>query len=144
MNELAEWVIAGASDYGAVQPILCSCNGDVGSAATKKLAERGDIFKTHANLVGNVVQIASHIALDPAWVMFNPLPTFHCFGLTGGVLRGLASGGACFVRLYVLQLGMLCGAQGFLYCLFVSLESFFRYAALRYDQGRFDDVVKRT
>lgn len=65
-------------------------------------------------------------------------------GLTGGVLRGLASGGACFVRLYVLQLGMLCGAQGFLYCLFVSLESFFRYAALRYDQGRFDDVVKRT
>jgi glycosyltransferase involved in cell wall biosynthesis len=65
-------------------------------------------------------------------------------GKTGGVVRGLLSGGACFFRLYVMQLGVLCGAQGFLYCLFVSLECFFRYAALRYDQGQLDDVVKRT
>lgn len=65
-------------------------------------------------------------------------------GKTGGVVRGLLSGGACFFRLYVMQLGVLCGAQGFLYCLFVSLESFFRYAALRYDQGQLDDIVKRT
>jgi glycosyltransferase involved in cell wall biosynthesis len=65
-------------------------------------------------------------------------------GRRGGILRGLASGVASFVRLYFLQLGILCGAQGFLYCLFVSLESFFRYVALRYDQGRFDDVVQRT
>ena len=65
-------------------------------------------------------------------------------GKSGGIWRGLASGGACFFRLYVIQLGMLCGPQGFLYCLFVSLESFFRYAALRYDQGQLDDVVKRT
>jgi acyl-[acyl-carrier-protein]-phospholipid O-acyltransferase/long-chain-fatty-acid--[acyl-carrier-protein] ligase len=27
-----------------------------------------------------------HIDLDPDWVWFNPLPTFHCFGLTAGVL----------------------------------------------------------
>lgn len=65
-------------------------------------------------------------------------------GKSGGIWRGLASGGACFFRLYIMQLGILCGAQGFLYCLFVSLESFFRYAALRYDQGQLDDVVKRT
>lgn len=65
-------------------------------------------------------------------------------GKTGGVLRGLLSGGACFFRLYLLQLGVLCGAPGFLYCLFVSLESFFRYAALRYDQGQLDDIVKRS
>jgi acyl-[acyl-carrier-protein]-phospholipid O-acyltransferase/long-chain-fatty-acid--[acyl-carrier-protein] ligase len=38
------------------------------------------------NLVANCRQVAQHIDLDPNWVMFNPLPTFHCFGLTGGVL----------------------------------------------------------
>ena len=65
-------------------------------------------------------------------------------GKSGGIWRGLASGGACFFRLYVIQLGMLCGPQGFLYCLFVSLESFFRYAALRYDPGQLDDIVKRS
>ena len=65
-------------------------------------------------------------------------------GKRGGIWRGLASGGSCFFRLYILQLGILCGGAGFLYCLFVSLESFFRYAALHYDQGRLDDVVKRT
>ena len=65
-------------------------------------------------------------------------------GKSGGVLRGLASGSACFFRLYVLHLGMLCGARGFLYCLFVSLESFFRYAALRYDADQLDDIVKRS
>ena len=30
--------------------------------------------------------------LDPAWVMFNPLPTFHCFGLTAGALLPLLGG----------------------------------------------------
>ncbi|HYC98375.1 AMP-binding protein [Brevundimonas sp.] len=44
------------------------------------------------NLVANCRQVAQHIALDPAWVMFNPLPTFHCFGLTGGVLLPLLQG----------------------------------------------------
>lgn len=65
-------------------------------------------------------------------------------GKSGGIWRGLASGGSCFFRLYILQLGVLCGAQGFLYCLFVSLESFFRYAALRYDPDQLDVVVKRS
>ena len=44
------------------------------------------------NLVANCRQVAQHIALDPDWVMFNPLPTFHCFGLTGGVLLPLLQG----------------------------------------------------
>jgi hypothetical protein len=54
-------------------------------------------------------------------------------GKSGGVLRGLASGGVLFVRFYILRRGFLCGSEGFLFCLFVALESFFRYAALRYD-----------
>jgi acyl-[acyl-carrier-protein]-phospholipid O-acyltransferase/long-chain-fatty-acid--[acyl-carrier-protein] ligase len=48
------------------------------------------------NLVANVRQIAAHIDLDPAWVMFNPLPTFHCFGLTGGVLLPILTGMKAF------------------------------------------------
>jgi acyl-[acyl-carrier-protein]-phospholipid O-acyltransferase/long-chain-fatty-acid--[acyl-carrier-protein] ligase len=55
-------------------------------------APRGVVL-SHANILANVAQVAAHIDLDPAWVMFNPLPIFHCFGLTAGVmlpiLRGL-------------------------------------------------------
>ncbi len=54
-------------------------------------------------------------------------------GKTGGVLRGFASAFAIFLKLYVFRRGFLCGAEGFLYCFFVALECFFRYAALKYD-----------
>lgn len=64
-------------------------------------------------------------------------------GRRGGVLRGLASGSSMFLRLYVLQLGFLCGGPGFLYCLFVALEGFFRYAALHYDRGMLTERVSR-
>ncbi len=58
-------------------------------------APRGVVL-TQANLIANVEQIAAHIPLDPDWVMFNPLPTFHCFGLTGGVLLPLLKGMKAF------------------------------------------------
>jgi acyl-[acyl-carrier-protein]-phospholipid O-acyltransferase/long-chain-fatty-acid--[acyl-carrier-protein] ligase len=58
-------------------------------------APRGVVL-SQANLIANVEQIAAHIDLDPAWVMFNPLPTFHCFGLTGGVLLPLLTGMKAF------------------------------------------------
>jgi len=58
-------------------------------------APRGVVL-TQANLVTNVEQIAAHIDLDPDWVMFNPLPTFHCFGLTGGVLLPILTGMKAF------------------------------------------------
>ena len=54
-------------------------------------APRGVVL-SQANLLANAAQIAAHIALDPAWVMFNPLPVFHCFGLTAGVMLPLMSG----------------------------------------------------
>ena len=49
---------------------------------------------SHKNLVVNVEQIRAHIDdLRPdSDVVFNPLPTFHCFGLTGGALFPLFSG----------------------------------------------------
>jgi acyl-[acyl-carrier-protein]-phospholipid O-acyltransferase/long-chain-fatty-acid--[acyl-carrier-protein] ligase len=58
-------------------------------------APRGVVL-SQANLIANVEQIAAHIDLDPAWVMFNPLPTFHCFGLTAGVLLPLLTGMKAF------------------------------------------------
>jgi len=58
-------------------------------------APRGVVL-SHKNLVSNVHQIEAHIDLDPDWVMFNPLPTFHCFGLTGGVLLPILTGMKAF------------------------------------------------
>jgi len=58
-------------------------------------APRG-VMLSQANLIANVRQVAAHIDLDPAWVMFNPLPTFHCFGLTGGVLLPILTGMKAF------------------------------------------------
>jgi acyl-[acyl-carrier-protein]-phospholipid O-acyltransferase/long-chain-fatty-acid--[acyl-carrier-protein] ligase len=50
------------------------------------------VVLTQANLVANTRQIMAHIPLDPAWVMFNPLPAFHSFGLTAGMLVPLLNG----------------------------------------------------
>lgn len=47
---------------------------------------------SHANLLANVEQVRSHISLYPSDVLFNPLPTFHCFGLTVGALMPLFLG----------------------------------------------------
>ncbi len=58
-------------------------------------APRGVVL-TQGNLAANVEQIAAHITLDPDWVMFNPLPIFHCFGLTGGVLLPILTGMRAF------------------------------------------------
>jgi acyl-[acyl-carrier-protein]-phospholipid O-acyltransferase/long-chain-fatty-acid--[acyl-carrier-protein] ligase len=58
-------------------------------------APRG-VMLTQENLIANVRQVEAHIDLDPSWVMFNPLPTFHCFGLTGGVLLPLLTGMKAF------------------------------------------------
>ncbi len=50
------------------------------------------VVLSQKNLVANARQVAAHIDLKPEWVMFNPLPTFHSFGLTGGVLLPVLQG----------------------------------------------------
>jgi len=47
---------------------------------------------SHMNLLSNVEQVRAHIALYPSDILFNPLPTFHCFGLTVGALMPLFLG----------------------------------------------------
>jgi hypothetical protein len=64
-------------------------------------------------------------------------------GKRGGVILGLLSSLATFVRMYFFRGGILCGAEGFLFCLFVALEGFFRYAALKYDHGHLDKLASR-
>lgn len=64
-------------------------------------------------------------------------------GRRGGVLRGLASATSNFFRFYVLRRGFLCGAEGFLFCLLVSLECFFRYAIVRYDRPEAGDTLAK-
>ncbi|WP_236903945.1 glycosyltransferase family 2 protein [Comamonas serinivorans] len=64
-------------------------------------------------------------------------------GKKGGVWRGVASGTAMFLRLYIWQRGFLCGGPGFLYCWLVAQECFFRYAALAYDAKSLTDRVRR-
>lgn len=50
------------------------------------------VVLSHANLLANVEQVRDHISLQPTDILFNPMPTFHCFGLTGGVLLPLGLG----------------------------------------------------
>lgn len=64
-------------------------------------------------------------------------------GKHGGVLRGFASAFANFVQLYIFRRGFLCGAEGFLFCFFISLECFFRYAMLHYDREYLSVYAKR-
>ena len=47
---------------------------------------------SHLNLLSNVEQVRAHLALYQSDILFNPLPTFHCFGLTVGSLMPLYLG----------------------------------------------------
>ncbi len=47
---------------------------------------------THNNLLANVAQIEARIRFSPADKLFNVLPVFHSFGLTGGTILPLVSG----------------------------------------------------
>jgi acyl-[acyl-carrier-protein]-phospholipid O-acyltransferase/long-chain-fatty-acid--[acyl-carrier-protein] ligase len=47
---------------------------------------------THNNLLANIAQIESRIRFSPADKLFNVLPVFHSFGLTGGTILPLANG----------------------------------------------------
>ena len=50
------------------------------------------VVLSHANLLANIAQITARFDFTSADVVFNPLPIFHAFGLTGGLLLGLMSG----------------------------------------------------
>jgi len=47
---------------------------------------------SHANILANVEQVRAHVPLYDSDVLFNPLPTFHSFGLTVGALMPIYLG----------------------------------------------------
>lgn len=50
------------------------------------------VVLTHANILANIEQIEEHVQLEDSDIFFNPLPTFHCYGLTAGTLWPIFSG----------------------------------------------------
>ena len=51
------------------------------------------VVLSHENIMANIEQVRAHIGLSPDTdIVFNPLPTFHCFGLTVGALLPLIAG----------------------------------------------------
>ncbi|GAA2863140.1 acyl-[acyl-carrier-protein]-phospholipid O-acyltransferase/long-chain-fatty-acid--[acyl-carrier-protein] ligase [Aminobacter niigataensis] len=55
------------------------------------------VVLSHRNLVANAMQAEARIAISPADKLFNVLPVFHSFGLTGGTILPLITG----VRLFL-------------------------------------------
>ncbi|CAA9328703.1 MAG: Acyl-[acyl-carrier-protein] synthetase [uncultured Microvirga sp.] len=75
------------------------------------------VVLSNANLVANARQIAAHAgdALGPSDILFNPLPVFHSFGLTAGLLVGLFNGMKVVLYpspLHYRQVPKLIGATG--------------------------------
>jgi len=50
------------------------------------------VVLSHGNLLANRFQLAARIDFNPTDIVFNALPIFHSFGLTGGTLLPLLSG----------------------------------------------------
>ncbi len=50
------------------------------------------VVLSHANIIANVEQVSEHVDMEPTDIFFNPLPTFHCYGLTAGTLWPLLNG----------------------------------------------------
>lgn len=50
------------------------------------------VVLSHSNVLANIAQINAHIETEDWDIFFNPLPMFHCYGLTAGSLFPLISG----------------------------------------------------
>ena len=50
------------------------------------------VVLSHSNVLANIEQIEQHVELEATDIFFNPLPTFHCYGLTAGTLWPIFSG----------------------------------------------------
>ena len=50
------------------------------------------VVLSHRNLLANLAQVTARIDITPNDIVFNVLPIFHSFGLTGGLLAGMLTG----------------------------------------------------
>jgi acyl-[acyl-carrier-protein]-phospholipid O-acyltransferase/long-chain-fatty-acid--[acyl-carrier-protein] ligase len=73
------------------------------------------VVLSHANLLSNRAQVQTLIDLTHRDTVFNAMPTFHSFGLTGGVLLALLDGARIFLYpspLHYRQIPELCYELG--------------------------------
>lgn len=82
-GKLAPGLLATRSDSDSPGVILFTSGSE---------GEPKGVALSHANLLANVAQVRAHIDLYDQDVLFNPLPVFHCFGLTVGTLVPLIAG----------------------------------------------------
>ena len=129
-----------------VRPLKCTCcceNRSMLPLITAPALERitsGAAARATRTAMRPALSISG--ASDQSKRLFSKRLIGFCW--RGGVLRGLASATSNFIRLYIFRRGFLCGAEGFLFCLLVALECFFRYAIIRYDRPvPGDTMVKR-
>ena len=55
------------------------------------------VVLSHQNIISNVEQISAMLTLLPQEKLFNALPTFHCFGMTAGMLWPILKGGSVYM-----------------------------------------------
>lgn len=55
------------------------------------------VVLSHTNLMTNIAQLASRVSFNQQDIVFNCLPMFHSFGLTGGTLLPILSGVKTFL-----------------------------------------------
>ncbi|WP_319380534.1 AMP-binding protein [Thiomicrorhabdus sp.] len=55
------------------------------------------VVLSHRNIVSNIEQISAMLTLLPGEQLFNALPTFHCFGLTAGMLWPILKGARVYM-----------------------------------------------
>jgi acyl-[acyl-carrier-protein]-phospholipid O-acyltransferase / long-chain-fatty-acid--[acyl-carrier-protein] ligase len=85
LGPIAPWMFAKHIDHKAPAVILFTSGTE---------GDPKGVVLSHFNIVANVHQVLAHVpeALGLDDVLFNPLPTFHCFGLTAGALLPLLGG----------------------------------------------------
>ncbi len=55
------------------------------------------VVLSHTNFNANIAQINARFDITPLDIVFNVLPVFHSFGLTGGMLLPMLSGMKCYL-----------------------------------------------
>ncbi len=83
IGQYAPWLVAARPSHDTPAVILFTSGTE---------GEPKGVALSHLNILSNVEQVRSHIALYPTDILFNPLPTFHCFGLTVGSLMPMLLG----------------------------------------------------
>ncbi|MEE9329091.1 MAG: AMP-binding protein [Parvularculaceae bacterium] len=77
------WLVSTGASHEAPGAILFTSGTE---------GEPKGVVLSQQNLVANVEQIRAHVRLEPNDIIFNPLPIFHCYGLTAGTLFPILDG----------------------------------------------------